>query len=180
MQALILLTVYVGLAMAMPTMYTITTMTRIQIFEFANHTRLVIQTTLITILKHCGGKVTMDPTSVAALSQNGAERPGSSVETGQGRPVATVQSPHHHHAFTRAERITGLVILVTVSVGLLVGFIALSLSLYRKVHARGKYVSLKQAELDLDHAQGNDQDHQEEEEEHGMPAPAYVDIAGRE
>ncbi|CCG80727.1 protein of unknown function [Taphrina deformans PYCC 5710] len=156
-----------AMAAAMPTMYTQTTTLRIQIFEFANHTRLIIKTLTVTIIAHCGGS----GNGYAPLPASAPHAQGSTNGT------ASVQSAIHHTAaphalsmasFSRTELVVGVFLLSSFCLLVLSMLSYLGFIIYHSIGETIAYTSIKQQEVD-------EETKVEAVEEDGEAAPAYCD-----
>lgn len=145
----------------MPEMYTVQKMVHIRILEFADHTRLVIKTTVVSIFKHCGK-------AFNPLELKGADIAKAAAQTANGPISDSLQAAAagnvalHGATFTTAEKIIGLTIIGMISTLVLVTLALIGTFIYRRVTNQVEYMSLKQVEAGLD-----------EEETVGEAAPAY-------
>lgn len=158
---------FTALAAAMPTMYTKTTTLRIQIINFADHTRLVIKTLTVKIWAHCGQSYKPLPLDDVEQTMNGL----SSALASKGGKWTGQQLGQESNLFTTVEKATGLLLLTTAIVMGLLALTYLGALMYHSIDKRVEYSALKQEEAG------------EDEEQRVEAAPQYTprpDIASTE
>lgn len=150
----------------MPEMYTVQKMVHIRILEFADHTRLIIKTTVVRIFKHCGKAFTpLELPKMADLAAKLSGRPTSSNAGGVAagaEALSDATGATNEAAYTAAEYFIGMVLIGLFSAFVLFVLTFIGIFVYRRVTRQVEYMSIKQEEAGLDG-----------EEEMGEAAPAY-------